>query len=169
MKNLKVMMMTLMMCLMTMLSFGQSLKNNVFYTTFETGVGEKINMEFNVDSVSIKKIQETENYKNWVTETFSNPANAGYIEKWKSLSHIEMYLMGTTSMASFYAKFELKNRNSYTPINGTSSIRCNDGKITVVFPMKGQNGYGNFIMSKAFYVLEWVDGKEKEFNFVSSN
>jgi hypothetical protein len=111
MKKVKLMMMTLMMCLITMFSFGQNLKNNVFYTTFETGVGEKINMEFNVDSVSIKKIQETENFKNWVTETFSNTANAGYIEKWKSLSHIEMYLMGITSMASFYAKFELKNRN----------------------------------------------------------
>jgi hypothetical protein len=35
--------------------------------------------------------------------------------------------------------------------------------------MKGQNGYGNFSMSQAFYVLEWVDGKEKKFNFVSSN
>jgi hypothetical protein len=169
MQNLKVMMMTLIMCLMTMVSFGQSLKNNVFYITFETGVGEKIDMEFNVDSVSILKIQETENFKNWVTTTFSNPENAGYIEKWKYLSHIEMFLMGITNMASFYAKFELKNRSSYTPINGTSFIRCNDGKITVVFPMKGQNGYGNFIMSQAFYVLEWVDGKEKKFNFISSN
>ena len=163
------MMMTLMMCSMAMFSFGQSLKNDVFYTTFETGVGEKINMEFNVDLIVINKIQETENYKNWVKETFSNPANAGFIEKWKSLSHIEMYLMETTSIASFYARLELKNRNSYTPINGKSSIRCNDGKITIVFPMKAQNGYGNFIISQAFYILEWVDGKEKKFNFVSND
>ena len=132
-------------------------------------MGEEINMKFNVDSVSIKKIQETENYKNWVTETFSNPANAGYIKKWKSLSHIEMYLNHITSNASFLAKYELKNMTSYTPINGTSDIICEDGKITVVFPMKGQNGYGNFIMSQAFYVLEWVDGKEEEDFFVSSN
>lgn len=164
-----MMMMTLMMCFVSLMSFGQNLKNGVFMTTFETGVGEKVPMEFNIDSVDILEIQETQLYKNWDSTTFSNPANAGYIERWKSLKHIEIFLMSTTNMASFYAKYELKNKNSYTPINGTSSIYCKDGKITVVFPMKGQNGYGNFIMSKAFYVIEWVDGKEKTFNFISSN
>ena len=63
MKKVKSMIITLMMCSITMFSFGQSLKNDVFYTTFETGVGEKINMEFNVDLIAINKIQETEIFK----------------------------------------------------------------------------------------------------------
>lgn len=173
MKNLKGIMIALIMCLISLIHYGQGkthyLKDDIFYTTFESGVGEKIKMEFNIDSNDIVKIQETELFKNWVNATFSNTENAEYIERWKSISHIEIFLMRTTSMASFYAQFELKNRNSYTPINGTSYIYCKDGEITVMFPMKAQNGYGNFIISKAFYTIEFVDGEEKEFNFVSSN
>ncbi len=161
-------MIALMMSFVTM-SYSQSLKNSVFYTTFQSGVGEKIPMEFSIDSSDVIKIQESEVFKNWDSVTFSNPQNAGYIEKWKSLSHIEMFLMSKTSMSSFYAKFQLKNSNSYTPINGISMIYCKDGKITIVFPMKAQNGYGNYIMSKAFYTVEFVNGKEKEFYFISSN
>lgn len=173
MKTIQLMMMTLMMCLITMVSFGQEktnyLKDGIFHTTFESGIGEKIKMDFVIDSVNLVKIQETEIFKNWDSTTFSNPKNAVYIETCKSLSHVEMFLMGKTTMASFYAKFQLKNTNSYTPINGNPIIFCSSGKITIVFPMKAQNGYGNFILSKAFYSLEWVDGKEKSFNFISNN
>jgi hypothetical protein len=167
MKNLKVVLMF--MCLVTMVSVSQNLKNGVFYTNLLSGVGEKVPMEFTIDSVDIINIQETELYKNWETKTFYNPENAEYLEKWKSLTHIELFLMSTTTMASIKSQFNLKNSTSYIPINGMSSITFKDGKITVTFPMKGQNGYGNYIVSKAFYIIEWVDGKEKVLNFISSS
>jgi len=157
---------TLMMCFISLISFGQNLKNGIFYTTFQTGVGEEVPMKFHIDSADIVKIKKTKLYKDWDSTTFSDPENAEFIKKYKKLTHFEIFLMCETDVASYYARFELKNYNSYTPINGTSNIKCESEGITIVFPMKAQNDYGNFIISKAYYTVSWVDGKQKDSIFI---
>jgi hypothetical protein len=160
---------TLLIFLIYTCSYGQSLRNNVFYNTLNSGIGEKISMEFSIDSTSIVQIQETEQYKSWINETYLSTTTSSieWRERFNEHSSLELYLMTRTGLASVNAKYKLKNPNSYTPINGDASVRCRDGKITIVFPMKGQNAYGNFIISKAYFTIEWVNGEVKEETFIN--
>ena len=48
------------------------LKNNVFYTTFESGIGEKIQMEFQIKPFDLAKIQKTPIYINWIIQHPNN-------------------------------------------------------------------------------------------------
>lgn len=170
---MKKVLLVLTLVLGTLVSNGQEtnqnyIKDNVFYTIFKSGAGEEIPVKFSFGDDFLNKITETEVYKLWETETFNNPANSGYIERNKDKTHIELYLMGSTYMASFYSKMGLKNTNSYTPINGEGFIYINDkGEVNFSFPFKGQNGYGNFIISKGYYTEFVKDGKKKNRNFIS--
>lgn len=149
-------MMTLMMCFFSMYSFSQNkLVGKKFTTTFETGIGEKVQMVFEVDSANIEKIKKTEMFKS----RFGSLGSGG----------VEIFLASITSNANFYARNGLKNKTSYTPISGSSYIYSNEGKVTVVFPLKGQNGYGNFVLLQSFYIIEWKEGKEDKFYFLSDN
>jgi hypothetical protein len=147
------MMMTLMMCLVTVVSFGQKdydLKDNVYYITFESGIGEKIPMEFSIDSFSIAEIQKTKIFKSRGLNSYD----------------VVLFLGRVTSNASSCAENKLKNRSSYTPINGRCYIYCINGSVLIGFHLKGQNGYGNFIIKKLSYHLSWVDDKEREYCFL---
>jgi hypothetical protein len=137
-------------------------KDNVFYSTLESGIGEKIPMPFRLTADAEMKIKETTIYQNWEKVTFSNPANEKYIEIHKSMQHFEMFLMGETFMASFYAKMKMKNGTSYSPVKGGEGmIYVNDkGEINISFPCQGQNGYGNTIISKVYYSIIWNESKK---------
>ena len=165
MKNLKLMMMTLMMSLL-FVSFSQNenkITNNIFNTTLKSGIGEEIKLGFKISFDDIEKIQKTQVYKNWDSTTFNNPKNKDYVEKWKHLTHIETFLMSNTTMASFWVQIKCKNSNSYSPISGEGGfIYVNDkNEIVISFPMKAQNDYGNFIISKGYYRIKWNDDTSK--------
>jgi hypothetical protein len=105
-------------------------------------------------------IQSNDCFKNWDSTTFNNPKNADYIEKHKSHPHYETFLFSNINMASIYAQMDLKNYQSYLPIEGSEGmIYIIDGKINISFPFKAQNGYGNMIFMKAYYSMKFVNGK----------
>jgi len=149
--------------LISSILFGQDTltQDGKFNTEFETGFGVKVPMTFNVSGINLEKIKSSPEFKVWEEQTFSNPKNADYIEKNKNKTHIEMFLMSELTMSSFFTKFKLKNGNSYTPINGTSSLVYvpKDGGINITFNFQAQNGYGNMIYSTSITTVKLVDGK----------
>jgi len=131
-----------------------SIKNDVFYTSFKSGAGEKIPVNFAFPKDFLEKLQKSEVYLLWKERVLSNPKNV-------DTPTVELYLKICTWTASFYAKLGLKNSTSYTPIaNSEGFIYINDkGEVNFSFPYKAQNGYGNMIISKAFYTEKIKDGK----------
>lgn len=171
---MKMKLFTLLLTLFTFVSFAQKdnyIKENLFYTNFTSGVGEKIQVKFKFGSDFQTKVIENEIFKKWEVSTYTDSSNAGYVEKWKNQTHLETYLMGLTGMASFYAKLELKNGGSYSPIKDSEGfIYINDkGSINVSFPFKAQNGLGNMIFAKAYYIESLIDGKEETKHFISND
>jgi hypothetical protein len=171
---MKQFLMVLMVTLISLSGFSQEKQNyiqdGIFYTTLESGVGEQVPIKLSLSSDFLDRITTTEVFKKWKDETFSNPKNAAYIERWKNQTDVETYLMGSVGMASFYAKWELKNRDSYTPVNGKGLVYINSkNEVCISFPIKGQNGYGNMIFATAFYIEKIIDDKRDNTHFVSSN
>jgi hypothetical protein len=137
------------------------IENNSFKTEFSTGIGEKILMSFALDSVTMDKITKTPSYIYWDSVTFSNPNNAGYIEKNKNKTHMEMFLSSNTGMGSIEVKYSLKIPNSYTPLQSTNNkiYVAEDQSVVVRYDIKAQNAYGNMIFSTAAYYISFVNGK----------
>jgi hypothetical protein len=163
------------MVLVSFVSYGQQkehyIKDDYFYTTFKSGVGEMTPVKFKFGGDFLIKLEKSEAYLLWEKETYSNPENSGYVEKHKDKTHIETYLMSSTSMASFYAKFGLKNGSSYTPIpNSEGFVYVNDkGDVNFSFPFKGQNGYGNMLIATAYYTDKIKNGKRENSHFIGTN
>lgn len=153
MKNLKLMMITLILCFINIISYGQILKNNVFYTTFESGIGEKIQMEFQIKPFDLAKIQKTPIYINWIIQ---HPNN----------NNIKAFLNDKLQMASLKAKSRLRYKASYIPINGNPRIFCVNDEIKILFPMKAQNSSGNFMFHEASYTIKWINNKEETSCFI---
>jgi hypothetical protein len=145
--------------------------DNFFYTTLKSGVGEEVQLKFKFGANAIDSIKNSELFKIWESSTFSNPKNEKFITLHKGMDHLNIFLMSECEMASFYAKFELKNQSSYTLLpNSEGFIYFNDkSKMVITFPFKSQNGYGNLIFSKAFYTSFIENGEAKNTHFVSSN
>jgi hypothetical protein len=165
MKTIKFLMMALMMCF-TMVSFGQTDKivNEKFQTVLESGVGEKILFTFTISTANVEKIKNSKCFKMWDSTMFKTPANILFAENYKDSNRVELYLTMKTHFASISTKHKLKNSASYTPIStgeGMIYVDENGNDITIYFPFKAQNGYGNFIFSKSFYTIKW-DGIKKE-------
>ena len=162
MKNLKLILTTFIFCVLTSLSYSQDyqIKDGYLITTLKSGVGEMINVKLSINAETINLIQSNDCFKNWDSTTFNNPKNADYIEKHKSHPHYETFLFSNINMASIYAQMDLKNYQSYLPIEGSEGmIYIIDGKINISFPFKAQNGYGNMIFMKAYYSMKFVNGK----------
>ena len=147
------------------------LKENIFYTTFESGVGEKVSVRFKLAS-GPEKIAQTEVYKLWEKETplllkktIQQVPGFPYAKLDSVISNmflnVEMYLTQATQMASFFTKLGLKSSTSYTPIsNSEGFIYVNDkGEVSFSFPFKGQNGYGSMIFAKGYYTEKIKNGK----------
>ena len=158
------------MLLVSFVSYGQTkedyIKDGFFYTTFESGVGEKIPVKFSLGNDFLTKITQTEVYKIWESGTFTDPT-----KKWGNQTHIETYLTRSTWSSSFYTKLGLKNEDSFSPIlNSKGFIYVNDkNEVCFSFPFKAQNGYGNMIFSEAYYIETTKDGKKDVRHFISSN
>jgi hypothetical protein len=170
MKNLNLTLATILFCLLTSLSYSQDyqIKDGYFITTLKSGVGEMINVKLSINAETINLIQSNDCFKNWDSTTFNNPKNADYIEKHKSHPHYETFLFSNINMASIYAQMDLKNYQSYLPIEGSEGmIYIIDGKINISFPFKAQNGYGNMIFMKAYYSMKFVNGKTETTHFVN--
>jgi hypothetical protein len=166
MKNLKVMTMTLIMCLMTIVSFGQitySYENDVLTTTQETGTRVEKDMIFSLTQKNYESIKNSELFIKWEERTFSNPANEGYINKHKDWDRVILYINSQIRMSLFYVKMKLKNGNSLDFIDGSKGmIYLNEkGEIKISYNFKAQNGYGNFITSQCIYSITLKDGEEK--------
>jgi hypothetical protein len=168
MKNLNSI--TLLFCVITSLSYSQEyqIKEGYFTTTLKSGVGEMINVKLSLSDETINLIKSNESFKYWDSTTFSNPENAGYIEKNKNHPHYETFLNSNVNMSSIYAQMDLKNSQSYLPIEGSEGmIYIKDGKINISFPFKAQNGYGNMIFMKAYYSISFLNGKTETTHFVN--
>lgn len=165
MKNLNLKLTTLIFCVLTSLSYSQDyqLKDGYFNTTVKSGVGEMINIKFYISTETIDLIQSHDCFKDWDSTTFNDPKNEGYIEKHKSHSHFETFLFSNVYMTGFYAKMDLKNSQSFLPIeNSEGNIFIADGKINISFPFKAQNGYGNMIFMTAYSSMKFVNGKTEK-------
>ena len=139
-------------------------KDDVFYTKIENGIGEQIPAKFSISSETIIKIKSTKIYQNWEKDTYTNPENVGYVKKHKSMKHIEVFLMGETMMSSKYTQMKMKNQTSYSFVKGGSGhifVGDND-KINISFPCQSQNGYGNIIISTAYYSIIWNEEKNDQ-------
>jgi hypothetical protein len=170
MKKLNVILTTLIFCVLTSLSYSQDyqIKDGYFITTLKSGVGEIINVKLSISTETINLIQSNECFQYWDSVTFNNPKNADFIEKHKNHPHYETFLFSNINMASLYAQMDLKNSQSYLPIEGAEGmIYIMDGKVNISFPFKAQNGYGNMIFMKAYYSLKFVNGKTETFHFVN--
>ena len=157
-------------CLITSLSYSQDyqIKDDYFTTTLKSGVGEIINVKFSISAETINLIKSHEAFKDWDSTTFSNPKNAGYIEKNKNHEHYETFLYSNINMTSIYAQMDLKNSQSYLPIEGSEGmIYIIDDKINISFPFKAQNGYGNMIFMKAYYSMSFLNGKTEISHFIN--
>jgi hypothetical protein len=167
--------MALLFALTTIVSFGQVkedyVKDDYFYTTLKSGVGEITPVKFKLGSDFLEKLPKSENYILWEKDMYSNPENAKAVELNKDKTHIEAYLSSCTWMASFYAKLGLKNGSSYTPIaNSEGFIYVNDkGEVSFSFPFKGQNGYGNMLIATAYYTEKIKNGKRDSWHGIGSN
>jgi hypothetical protein len=169
MKNLKLILTTLSFCVLTSLSYSQDyqIKDGYFTTTLKSGVGEIINVKFLISDETINLIQSNDCFKNWDSTNLSNPKNANYIEKHKSHPRYETFIFSNITMTSICAQMELKNRDSYLPIEGAEGmIYIRDNKIHISFPFKAQNEYGNMIFMKVYYDMELVNGKIEKIHFV---
>jgi len=134
------------------------LKDNVFYTTFESGVGIETKVSFSINQETLNKLDSFEVFKEYEKVTFNNPENEGYLKRWSKLSHKELFLMGNTSSASFMAKLKLKNGTSYTPIENSKGrifFMTDNKKLVISFPFKAQNGRGDMLISNCYYTMIW--------------
>ena len=165
MKNLKVKI-TLMMCLMTIVSFGQitySYENEMLVTKQETGSRVDKDMIFTLSSENYDNIKNSELFINWKEKTFSNPANEDYINRNKDWDKVILYINSKITVSLFYAKMRLKNGNSLDFIEGSKGmIYLNEkGEVKISYNFKAQNGYGIFITSQCIYSIYLEDGEEK--------
>ena len=166
MKNVKVMMMTLMMCLMTVVSLGQitySYENEVLVTKQKTGARVEKDMVFSLSNKNYDNIKNSELFIKWKEKTFSNPENEGFINKHKDWDKVILYIESQIRMSLFYVKMKLKNGNSLDFIDGSKGmIYLNEkGEIIISYNFKAQNGYGNYINSECIYSISLQDGEEK--------
>lgn len=139
-----------------MISYGQKM----FITQLENGVGQKVPINFSISDTT--EILESELFKAWEDQTYNNQGNAGYLEKHKQFSHLELFLISQTKMASFHTQLLYKNMTSYSPVeNSEGFIYMKDGNLKISMTTKGQNGYGNYILSKHYIEVYLEDNKLK--------
>lgn len=170
MKNLNLTLTTFIFSVLTSLSYSQDyqIKDGYFTTTLKSGVGEMINVKFLISDETINKIQSHDCFKNWDSTNLNNPKNKEFIEKHKSHPRYETFIFSNITMTSIYAQMDLKNMDSYLPIEGSEGmIYITDDKINISLPFKAQNGYGNMIFMKAYYSMKFVNGKKETTHFVN--
>lgn len=169
MKKLNLIFVGLIMCIFVQPVFSQDygFKDGYFFTSIPNGVGQEISVKFTLSNENIELIKNHPSYKNWDSITFTNPKNADFIERHKNHTHLETYLFSTIGMASIWAKLDLKNMKSFTPIeNSKGLIYCKENKINISFPFQAQNGYGNMIFMEAYYSVKFENGKNVESHFI---
>jgi hypothetical protein len=169
MKKLNFIFFTLLMCVFIRPIFSQDygLKDGYFTTKIKSGVGQEIVVKFAISNENLELIKNHQSFKTWDSITFNNPKNADFIAQHKSHPHVETYLYSTIGMASIWAKLDLKNMQSFTPIlNSEGLIYCKEDKINISFPFQAQNGYGNMIFMKAYYSVKFENGKNVETHFI---
>ena len=169
MKKLNLILVGLMMCIFVQPVFSQDygLKDGYFTTTIKSGVGQDVVVKFTISNENIELIKNHPSFKNWDSITFNNPKNSDFVQLHKSHSHLETYLYSTIGMASIWARLDLKNSQSFTPIlNSEGFIYCKEDKINFSFPFQAQNGYGNMIFMKAYYSVKFENGKSVDTHFV---
>lgn len=140
------------------------IQDEYFYAQGQNGNRGLIDAKFRLLSTP-EELITTDAFKTWEYSTFVRDSivNRGYIEKNKSKSHIETFLMGEVLSGYFYAELSCKNRVSFTPLNlneGEGDIWYNKetNEIKIAIPFKAQNGYGNYIMSTGYLTI-FIDSK----------
>ena len=168
MKNLMLGALLLLSITSTVYSQDYSLKDEYFYTVFESGVNVKVNVKFIIKQETIDTLMKHPVFLAWEAKTYNNPVDSTFIKRHKAHTHFETFLYTRTGGASLWAKLDIKTMQSYTPIETLEGrIRIDEmGFISVVHDFQAQNGYGNMIYCKGFYLSKWVDGKEQTTHFV---
>ena len=152
----------------TVYSQDYSLKDGYFNTLIKSGIGVKVNVKFAISQQTVDILLKHPCFLYWDSVTYSNPADSGFVLKHKGHTHLETYLSSSIAMASIMAQFDIKVMDSYTPIEtAEGNIRIDEiGYISIVHPFQAQNGYGNMVFCKAFYMIEWVNEKTQTSHFV---
>ena len=169
MLQIRILMSALLVCAGSIVySQEYSLKDGYFNTILESGVGTKVNVKFAISKETIDTLMKHPAYLYWDSTTYSKPADDPFIVKHKGRPHFEAYLSSMTVMASIWAQVDIKVKDSYSPIEGSEGrIRIDEmGQISVVHPFQAQNGYGNMVYCKGFYLTSWVNGKTQTTHFV---
>ena len=163
------------MMFMSYVSYGQDIpkiENGFLVVTLENGVGIEQKVKFSISDDDYKKIKSSELFKKWKETTWSNPANAGYIENHKKWDEVVTYLEGKITSCKFTLKIlKLKNGSSLEFIEGSKGMVyfSDNGGIRISFPFKAQNGYGNSIVGNTIYSIDMKNGEEVTDCYVYNN
>jgi hypothetical protein len=163
------------MVLASFVSYGQDIpkiENGFLTVTLENGVGVEQKVKFSISDDDYNKIKSSDLFKKWKETTWSNPANAGFIEYHKKWDDVITYLEGNITSCKFTLKIlKLKNGNSLEFIEGAKGMiyLSDNGGIRISFPFKAQNGYGNSIVGKTIYSIDMKNGEQKTDCYVYNN
>ena len=155
------------MLLVSFVSYGQikqpKYDGDYLYITLENGVGVDRSLKFSLDKKEYEKIKSSDLYNQWKKTTWSNPEDKGYVTEHKGWDEVIMYVESQITMSKFYVGFEIKNKNSLDFIDGSKGMvyLTDDKKISISYPLKASNGYGNSIIGKTIFLVELKDGDEK--------
>jgi hypothetical protein len=168
MKKLMLGALLLLSMVSTVYSQDYSLKDGYFNTVIQSGIGVKVNVKFAISQQTIDTLLKHPCFLYWDSVTYNDPANKEFVLKHKAHTHLETYLSSNVAMASIWAQSDIKVRDSYAPIETAEGrIRLDEmGYISIVHPFQAQNGYGNMVFCKAFYLSKWVNGKTQTTHFV---
>lgn len=124
-----------------------SYNDNIFITTHRNGTRSERKIKFAFRQENYDVIKESIALKEWEEQTFSNPKNAGFIERYKEWDKVILYVDRWISNTAACQMYKLNNSNSFDFVaDSEGSIYVNsDGEMIITFFFSAQNGYGNTI------------------------
>jgi len=138
------------------------IKNGKFHTVFTNGLGVEIPVTFNIDDSTVFKLTQSDMFKQWDIETFSDTvANKEMIQFFNKNPHIEIFLYNQCLASQWMTTLYLKNKESFTPITESNGLIffTSGNELCITWSYKAQNEYGNMIFSKAYRVIVWNGNK----------
>jgi hypothetical protein len=162
MKILKVLIITLIVSLYSLSSFGQtcSYQNEILTTKQQTGAYVEKDMIFTLTMKSYEDIKSSKFFIDWQQKII-------FTDSEKNMDKVALYIDYHIRSSISDIKMRLKNRSSLDFIEGSKGdIYAMENSILILFNFKAQNGFGNFIIRECMYSISWKDGKEETFCFI---
>jgi hypothetical protein len=162
MKELKELVMILMVCIISIPSFGQKTykyNNDVLTIKQKNGADVEKDMLFTLSKKDYDNIKNSEVFKNFE----ANPGNELYLNKHKDWDRVVLFINSPILKSLLRLKFlELKNGSSLDFINDSKgSIYINDqGEVKISYYFKSQNAIGNYITRQNNCTISMKEGEE---------